>query len=152
MMISYSYMIPTIKDKAPNLNWDVAAIPQTSEAANKINFANYWGESVSKSSKNSAAAWDFLNFISQKAELTKYYAKHKVVSSRKDMLPDQYPDTDIGVFAENALTARSVYKKDANQFEGVFLQMIDYVILRNQAAKDALRNAVQQINLTLQKN
>ncbi|HTL39339.1 MAG TPA: sugar ABC transporter substrate-binding protein [Methylomirabilota bacterium] len=152
MMINYSYMIPTIKDKAPNLNWDVAAVPQTSETGNKINFANYWGEAVSKSSKNSAVAWDFLNFISQKSELTKYYAKHKQVSSRKDMLPDQASDIDIGVFAENALTARSVYKKDANQFEAVFLNMIDDVILRNLEAKDALQNAVQQINLTLQKN
>ena len=66
------------------------------------------------------------------------------------MLNDQIPDTDIGVFAENALTARSVYKKDANIFETVFQNMIDDVILRNFEASKALSNAVQQINLNLQ--
>ncbi|OGE82388.1 MAG: hypothetical protein A3B10_02835 [Candidatus Doudnabacteria bacterium RIFCSPLOWO2_01_FULL_44_21] len=151
MMINYSYMIPVIMDKAPNLNWDVAAIPQTSEAGLKVNFANYWGEAVSRTSNNSEAAWDFLKFISGQTELNKYYAKHKLPASRKDILPIQASDTQIGVFAENALTARSVYKQDANLFESVFLKMIDDVILRNFEANEALRNAAQQINLNLQR-
>ncbi len=150
MMLGYQYMEPMIRAKAPNLNWDVAAVPQVSDQVNRVNFANYWGEGVSKSSKNQVVAWDFLNFISQKTELDKYYAKHKLVASRKDMLPAQVTDTDIGVFAENALTAKSVYKKDANLFEGVFTKMIDDVILRNFTPDDALHNAVQQINLNLQ--
>src|SRR5258708_36116456 len=52
MMISYQYMQPLIRAKAPNLNWGVAAIPQLSDQATKINFANYWGEVISKNSKN----------------------------------------------------------------------------------------------------
>ncbi len=150
MILNYAYTAPVISSKAPNLNWGVAAAPQISEQTTKVNFANYWGEAVSKSSKSPAAAWDFLNFISSKPELTKYYAKHKLVASRKDMLPDQASDTQIGSFAESALTARSVYKKDANLFEGVFTKMIDDVVLHNFSPDDALRNAVQQINLNLQ--
>jgi multiple sugar transport system substrate-binding protein len=140
MMLGYQYMEPMIQSKSPNLNWAVSAAPQVGDQASKVNFANYWGEAVSKSSLNAATAWDFL----------KYYAKHKLVASRKDILPLQVPDTDIGVFAENALTARSVYKKDANLFESVFLKMIDDVILRNFQPQDALNNAASQINLDLQ--
>src|SRR3989344_4457824 len=51
MMLSFQYMQPVIQSKAPNLNWDVAAVPQISEEVSKVNFANYWGESVSKLSK-----------------------------------------------------------------------------------------------------
>ena len=151
MMISYQYMQPTIKARGPNLNWGLAAIPQTSTDATKVNFANYWGEGVSKQSKKAAVAWNFLNFISSKTELQKYYAKHKQVSSRKDILPTQISDTEIGSFAENALTAKSVYKNDANIFESVFGKMIDDVILRNFKPENAIQNAAQQINLNLQK-
>jgi multiple sugar transport system substrate-binding protein len=150
MMISYQYMQPLIRAKAPTLNWDVAAVPQISEESTKVNFANYWGEAISKNSKNPDAAAAFLAFISSKDELTKYYAQRKLVASRKDILPTQMGDTDIGVFAESALTARSVYKQDANIYESVFTKMINDVILNNFDPEDALRNAVQQINLSLQ--
>jgi len=151
MMINYSYMMPVIKDKAPNLNWGLAPVPQTSLDANKINFANYWGESVARNSKNAEAAWQFLAFISSKPQLEKYYSKHKQVSSRKDILSSQIGDTEIGALAENALTAKSVYKKDVEVFERVFTDLIDSVILRNTRPEEALKQAVEQINLSLTK-
>jgi ABC-type glycerol-3-phosphate transport system substrate-binding protein len=150
MMLSYSYMRDLIVDKAPNLNWGVADVPQTAEAAatgSKVNFANYWGEAVSKSSKNQAVAWDFLNFITQKDSLAKFYAKHPLPASRKDMIESQYSDVNLGVFAENVPTAESVYKQDADIFEGVFIKMIEDVILRNLKPEEAVQNAAQQLRL-----
>jgi multiple sugar transport system substrate-binding protein len=147
MMISYSYMRERIIDKAPNLNWGVAAIPQVDNSGNKINFANYWGEGVSKSSKSPQAAWDFLRFISQKEVLAKYYAKREVPASRKDMIASQYSDIELGVFAENALIAKSMRKEDANRVESILLNTIDDVVLRNASATEAVRNAAQQMRL-----
>jgi ABC-type glycerol-3-phosphate transport system substrate-binding protein len=150
MMLSYSYMRDMILDKAPSLNWGVSDAPQTAEAAatgSRVNFANYWGEAVSKSSKNQAVAWDFLNFITQKDVLAKFYAKHPMPASRKDMIESQYSDINLGVFAENVPTAKSVYKQDADIFEGVFIKMIEDVILRNLKPEEAVQNAAQQLRL-----
>jgi multiple sugar transport system substrate-binding protein len=149
MMLSYSYMLPTIKDKAPNLNWGVVGSPQADPNGLKVNFANYWGESVSKTSTKQEYAWDFLNFISQKDVLTNYYGKVKAPSSRKDLLAVQTNDVEIGVFAENAITAKSVYKKDPNQFESIMLKMIDDVVLKGSDPEDAVQAAVSQVNLML---
>lgn len=151
LMFGYSYLRPAIRDKAPNLNWEVAAIPQTAEDAPRVNYANYWGETVSRTSKNPAAAWEFLKFVTQKDNLQKYYAKRKQPSSRKDILAEQARDPELGVFAENALSARSVYKKDAAVYENIFNNMIDDVILRNFTASEAIQNAASQMNLILQK-
>ncbi len=146
MMLSYSYMAPTLRAKAPNLNWGVVGVPQVDTSDLKVNFANYWGESVSKTSKKQAAAWDFLKFITQHDVLAKYQAKIKSPSSRKDLLKDQSKDLDLGVFAENAITAKGVYKSDANQFEIIFLKMIDDVNLRGKDPDDAINAAVSQVN------
>jgi multiple sugar transport system substrate-binding protein len=151
MMIGYYYSEDRIRDKAPNLNWGVAPVPQISNTAIKANFANYWGESVSKASSNSVAAWSFINYLTQKDQLKKYYTKHNQPSSRKDILAEQQSDAGLGVFAESALTAKSVYKKDATVFETVFLKMIDDMTMRSYSAREALSNAVQQINLNLRK-
>ncbi|MDP4001384.1 MAG: extracellular solute-binding protein [bacterium] len=149
MMLSYYYMKPVIESKAPNLNWAVAPAPQVTATGLKSNFANYWAEGVSKSSPNSEVAWDFLKFITQREQLESFYGKHKLPSSRKDILATQIPDAELGVFAESALTAKGVYKKDSSIFETVFLKMIDDVVLRDFKPEEAIRNAAQQINLGL---
>jgi multiple sugar transport system substrate-binding protein len=151
MMLSYSYMLPTIKDKAPNLNWGVVAVPQVDNSGLKINFANYWGEAVSRTSTKQQYAWDFLKFISQRDSLAKYYETVKAPSSRKDLLSSQTSDVELGVFAESAITARSVYKSDAGQFESIVLKMIDDVILRGADVETAVSDAVSQVNFILRR-
>lgn len=150
MMLSYYYMRPQILDKGPTLNWDVAPVPQISVNSVKVNFANYWGEAVYKNSKSVSTAWEFINFITSKEQLAKYYQQHKLVSSRKDILAEQTSDTEIGVFAESALSAKSVYKKDSSGYEAVFAQMIDDVSTKGVDIDEAISTAVQQINLQLQ--
>ena len=149
MMLSYSYMLPTIKDKAPNLNWGVVAMPQVDNTGLKVNYANYWAEGVSKTSTKQEYAWDFLKFVSQRDVLRKYYDKVKAPSSRKDLLAEQSKDTELGVFADAAITARSVYKSDAGKFETIVLKMIDDVILRGSDVEDAVSDAVSQVNFLL---
>lgn len=151
MMLSYSYMIPTIKDKAPNLNWGVSAAPQVDSSGLKVNFANYWGEAVSKSSTKQQYAWDFLNFVSQREILSKYYEKVKAPAARKDMLSGQTSDVELGVFAESAGTARSVYKPDAGQFESIVLKIIDDIVLRGVLPERAVSDAASQVNVLLQR-
>lgn len=147
MMVGYSYMSPMIKAKAPNLNWGVSGVPQVDNTGLKVNFANYWGEGVSKFSAEAEYAWDFLRFLSEKESLKMIYAKNKVPSSRRDIIQEQISDTDIGVFAENVPTAKSIYKKDSGKFERIFLDMIESVILRNVDPEDAIDEAAQQVSI-----
>jgi multiple sugar transport system substrate-binding protein len=152
MMLSYSYMLPTIKDKAPNLNWGVVPVPQIDTTGLKVNFANYWGEAVSKNSKNQEYAWDFLNFITQAEALGPYLETVNAPAPRRDLLSTQANDVELGVFAESALTAKSVYKSDAAKFESIFLKMIDDVVLRNFDPDNAVTDAVSQVNQILRED
>jgi multiple sugar transport system substrate-binding protein len=143
-LYSYSYTEATIKADNPNLNFDVAPVPQPNLTAPAVNFANYWGEVVSKQSKNSAVAWDFLKYMSSKDTLDKYYALHKQPSSRKDLIALQIQDPDIGVFANANLTAKSFYRPDQAQMDNIFGNMIDNVILNGLPADQALQQAQAQ--------
>jgi multiple sugar transport system substrate-binding protein len=143
-LYNYSYTRQTILQKNPNLNFDAAPVPQPNLDNPSVNFANYWGEVVSKQSKNSNLAWDFLKFITSKTELDKYYVLHKQPSSRKDLIDLQVSDPNIGVFANANLTAKSFYKPDQVKMDNIFGQMIDNVILNGLSATDALSQAEQQ--------
>lgn len=147
MIFSYAYLRKTLREKAPFLNYSVAPAPQIDLAQNRINFANYWAETVSKQSQNQKAAWEFLKFISSKEVLPKYYEAQKQVSSRIDILETQLSDPEIGSFAEHALSAKSFYKPDADAVESIFVQMINDVVLRDVSAEEAVGAASRKLNL-----
>ncbi len=149
MIFSYSYLRSTLADRASFLNYAVAPVPQIDPAGTRINFANYWAEAVSKQSANQEAAWQFLKFISSKEVLPKYYEVQKQPSSRIDIVEQQLTDEEIGVFAEQVLSAKSIYKPDSDAVESIFVQMINDVILRNITPQEAASAAAQKINLLL---
>ncbi len=143
-LYSYSYTRNTLRQKAPSLNYDVATVPQPNLDQPAINFANYFGEVVNKQSENQEWSWDFLNFISSKQALDKYYAQYKYPSSRKDLIELQITDPEIGVFAHANLTAKSFFKPDQERLDAIIGTMIDNVILRGVDVRDALDQAESQ--------
>lgn len=152
-LISYAYTRQTLKEKAPNLNYDIIGVPQPNLENPSVNFANFWGQVVSKQSKNQANAWDLIQFMTSKEALDKYYSLTKQPSSRKDLITLQIPDPAIGVFANANLTAKSFYKPDQAKMDTIFGRMIDNVILNRYSIDDALNQAVQQAGtLTQEQN
>lgn len=149
MIFSYSYLRPALSERAPFLNYAVAPAPQISAEGTRVNFANYWAEGVSKQSQHQEAAWKFLKFITSKAVLQKYYEAQKLPSSRIDILDQQLSDPDIGVFAEQVLSARSYYKPQSDAVENIFAQAINDVVLRNISAQEAISSAAQKMQLLL---
>lgn len=143
-LYGYSYTREQIEAKAPNLNFDVAPVPQFDLSKPSINYASYFGEVVSKQSKNSEAAWDFLKFATSKSTLDAYYAKDKQPSSRRDLIELQTNDLEIGVFAHANLTAKSFYKYDEAKFDAIMGEMIESIVLRGQSVPSALSRAQSQ--------
>jgi len=150
-LYSYSYTRATLLQKNPNLNFDVAPVPQPNLDDPSVNFANYWGEVVSKQSKAPAVAWDFLQFLTSKESLDKYYAANKVPASRKDLIDLQIQDPVIGVFAAANLTAKSFYKPNQPKMDEIFGKMIDNVILNGVSVEQALSQAEQQVGTLIQR-
>ncbi len=146
-LYGYSYLRSTLLAKNPNLNFDVTTAPQPNLQDPTVNFANYWGEVVSKQSKNQEAAWKFLKFISSKEALDIYYAQNKQPSSRKDLIELQIPDPEIGVFAHANLTAKTFYKPDQQKMDDIFGLMIDNIILKGESVREALEQAQQQADV-----
>jgi ABC-type glycerol-3-phosphate transport system substrate-binding protein len=143
-MINYSYARDLLQQKASNLNYDIATVPQQDLEGPVVNFSTYWAEVVSKQSKHQQEAWDFLKTITSKPALDKYAAARKLPSSRRDLIELQAIDPDIGVFANANLTAKSFYRPNQQKFDAIISNMIDDVTLRNMEPQEALSKASQQ--------
>jgi ABC-type glycerol-3-phosphate transport system substrate-binding protein len=151
MMINYSHHIDTIKNKSSYLNFGVAPIPQIKDNKIDVTYANYWVPTVSAGSNHPDWAWHFLQTITLKDSALKYLEKSNKPTARRDLVNSQKDDVYLGVFAKQALTARSWYQIDNVAVENIFADMIESVVLGQATIKQAIDKAVNQINVLYRK-
>lgn len=148
MFLGYSYHLPILRTLAPKLNFGIASLPQIStstgtDQVQRVGFANYWAEAVSKDSVNKDYAWSFVLFATDKANVGSYLAEAKKPTALRALIDDQLNDEDLGVFAEQLLTAKTWYRgKNADAMTKAMNQLIDDTINKTyEDPQDALENA-----------
>ncbi len=153
MMFNYSYHIPTIRAKAPKLNFGVAKMPQIGDESgnivSEVNYASYFAEAVSVKSKHQKEAWKFLKWLSEPAQARRYLDKTGKPPARRDLV-DAYRDKpNLGVFAEQVLTATSWFQPNNVDIDRYFSEMIEDVVAGRKSVSDAIERAATQVNLLL---
>jgi multiple sugar transport system substrate-binding protein len=146
----YSYQIPTIRSRAPQLNWDIAPVPQADAVNNRVNFANYWIETVSKKSTKQDIAWDFLQFAARAEQDRSYLAASGKPPALRSLIDEQKGDPMREPFASELLTSRSWYRGvDPAAAESALGDLITAVVDGTTDLKNAVGNAVERINQTI---
>lgn len=152
MMFSYAYQIPVVVGKAPHLDFAIAPLPQISKDGTRINYANYWGQAVSKTSKNPGYAWQFIAWMSSAENIKKYSETTKKPPSRLDLVDSLKGDQDIGVFTEQILTAKSWLQPDNAAVEQLFATSIENIVDNKIEITDAVKSVTQQLTQMLREN
>ena len=133
MIFGYNSDIEKIKRKSPFLRLGIAPIPQV-KLENAVNYANYWGLAVSKQSKNSAWAWDFIIYMATQSQVAgQYSTATSQPPALRELISQKVNDPALGVFSKQALTARSWYQPDENRVNSIF--------------NDAIASGIGQSNL-----
>ena len=107
MYLGPSWRAFDIKQANPNLKFKTVAVPQLpkdSPSDPNVTYATYWVEGVSNRSKNSAAAWEFLHFMSENTNLQKFYAS--AASTRG--FGEPYPKVDMANLLASHSTLGSI--------------------------------------------
>lgn len=150
MMLNYSHQAQTIKARASRLNFSVASMPQTSENQ-PVNYANYWAVAVSSTSVNPDQAWLFTSYLGSKEGISSYLTETGRPAARRDLIEIQKSDPDLGVYALQALTARSWKQPDNIAVETIFGEMIADVNLGRSNIREAIRNAEARIRVLVER-
>jgi len=149
MMMGYAHDMQTIRSKAPRLNFAMASMPQAS-MTDVRNFANYWGVGVAAKSAHPIESWKFVNYLASKEGATVYLNVTNRPSARRDLIDLQRVDPDLGVFAVQALSARSWFQADNVAIETIFADMIDDVNFNRSSIRDAISRAESRVTVLMQ--
>ncbi|OIO47718.1 MAG: hypothetical protein AUJ32_02175 [Parcubacteria group bacterium CG1_02_40_82] len=153
MMINYSFHIPTIRAKQPHLQFGIAPVPQPKDSKIDVTYSNYWGTTVSASSdaNKQKYAWIFLKWLSEQPQAQQYLDKANRPTARRDLIEYQQSNLDLGVFAKQALSARSWYEVDNLAIDAIFADMIDSVNSGKSDAAQAVSQAASQVTVLIEK-
>lgn len=146
MIFNYASEGNNIRTKNPFLNFKVAAMPQPAGAEKAVNFPDYWGLAVTNNSKNPDWAWDLILYLTANDAVAENYLK---ISNRPPALRSliqKYTDhPELGVFAKQALSARSWPEIDEKAISEIFSQMIKAVVSGQMNATAAASQAEQEV-------
>lgn len=151
IMFDYSYDLSTIRAAAPKLNFSIAKMPQIPNNSKQVNYANYWMETVSAKTKHVNEAWDFIQFETSKDQVQNYLTVAKKPTAIRALIKTQLNDLDLGVFADQVLTAQSWYKgKNPLAAETAMQNMIDQTVADPKNIDQTIGQGAAQVQQTVQ--
>ena len=159
MFFGYSWDYFAVKAINPNLNFEIAPVPQLPNS--NVTFASYWVEGVSVKSKHQKEALLFMKFLADKSTQEKLYseqARTRVFGelyARKDLADKLKENTLVNPFIQQAKTASSSFFVDGTNDNGLNYQMNTYLgnavnsILNNISAQTAVDTLSQGVSKVL---
>lgn len=119
-----------------NIKIKISAMPYV-VSDQQVNMATYWGAMVAKESRNAQASWEFLDWLTQREQLTMLSSKVKEVEGffgtlfpRKDMEDIYQDDAYLGIFNDSLKYAKSWYMVKGIEIRDAFNKLLNLTQLR----------------------
>lgn len=146
MLFAYANDIPEVEARNPFLNFGVEPAPQA-DLTETVSLANYWALAASSKTKNLDVAWDFIIFAAtDKNVASRYLTSTGRPPALRSLIDEHLNDIALGVFARQALTARSFYEGDDEAFGAALDKAIRRVITGN-----SVYQALQELEIEIRK-
>lgn len=144
MMFGYHYHANLLRQAAPGLRFAVA--PMIQSASGAVNYPFYYGLAVSGQTQNYEPAWKFILWLTtDPGNSLEYLTRVNQTPALRSLIAEAGVDPELGIFANQALTARSWPQRNNLLVEQIFSQMIESV-LAGADPKKAAREAQNILN------
>lgn len=125
MFVGYASNLPRIRAMNPRLNIGVSPVPQFRNAPLAIGYATSNALTVSLSSLNRTAAWQFAKFLASDEQARGITERLSLAPARLDLLQMGHETPAFSVLYESVLRARSWYDPAPERTADIFRIMID---------------------------
>lgn len=144
LTLNYSYHRFTFRAKNPRLNFQAAPLPQLG-TGQPVTYASYWVWAVSRQTTNPQAAWQLVRFLTATDAAREYLKSSGYPPARLELVEELKNDPELGVFADQALIARSWRQPDNRVTDRVFPEALDAIVAGRDTVEGALRRAAEHI-------
>jgi ABC-type glycerol-3-phosphate transport system substrate-binding protein len=114
-----------LKDKNPNLNFDVAQIPQIVDTKTKVTFGDIYGFAFLRTSPNIATAYNLVSTLISADAVSELLQFENVAPARRDVIAAGSIDPAKVVFYNSALISRAWVDPDTAKTDQIFKSMVE---------------------------
>ncbi|MFH0755515.1 MAG: extracellular solute-binding protein [bacterium] len=131
-----------IKEKNPNLNFDIAILPQIQNTKTKITFGNLYGFSILKNSQNILQTYNLLSSLIGYDSVSILINSMNIAPARLDILSKGSSDPAKIIFYNSALISRGWIDPDSKQTDKIFQNMTENIT----TGKTSIQESVSKAN------
>lgn len=139
-----------IANKNPNLNFDVAMMPQTLNATAKTTFGELYGFAFLKSSPNTVAAFNLISMLTNADGVSEFLQLNEGAPARKDLIAAGTPDPQKAVFYDSALIAKGWVDPSIDGTNAIFKSMVSDITTGSLSVDDSVQKADTKLNILFQ--
>lgn len=149
MYIGFGSEAPLIRSKNPNLNFDMALLPQSSASGVPVTYGKMLGLAILSTSKNHSGTFQAINSLTGPSFMKMYADVSGLPPVRRDLLANVPGTAEGGVLYRSALYSRGFLDPSPQRTSTVFQTMVEAVLAGRAAASEAVQNADRQFNLLI---
>jgi len=146
----YASELADMRAKNPNLNFDVASIPQASDTSVSATFANMDAVAILKNSKNQTGALSVIQQLTGSDVIAYLTTLTDLPPVRRDLLAVPPQDPALAVFYTAAIQGQGWLDPDVDSTAPLFQNMIESVVSGQLKASEAINSASIQLGSLLQ--
>jgi len=142
--------INSLRNKNPNINFDAAPLPQVRNSSTKAVYGTIYGLSIVRSSTNPTNAYNIIQILTDPSNLSTLVGLTYLPPARRDMIAAGTTDPYLSIFYNAALLTKSWGDMDPTQSYSILQAMVESVTSGSKSVHQAIQDANNQYNLSLQ--
>lgn len=145
MYFGFASEADDIREKNPNLNFDVAPIPQSRNGELRKTFGKMTGLAISRNAKNTLGAFETINILTSREVIEVLNEVTGLPPVRRDLLQPDPSDPYETVFFTSALWADGILDINKSESEKILQSMIESVSTGRLGVSEAVSRAENEI-------
>jgi ABC-type glycerol-3-phosphate transport system substrate-binding protein len=136
----------TIKNKNPNLNFDVAILPQIANSKVYNTFGNMLGFAIMKNSSNPAGTYTVLTTLTSAEAFPFWTNLFNLPSARRDILGQVEKSATKTVFNKSAIMSKGWFDPNSAQTGIIFQEMVESYTTGRESIQGAVSTASDRLD------
>lgn len=140
-----------IKAKNPNLNFDLALLPQIKDAKVLSTFGNIWGFAILKNSKNPSGAFTIIKTLTRSDAVPFWADILRIPSARRDVVGAVETNSAKSILNKSAIISKGWYDPQSPVTDSIFQEMVESYTTGRETVDGALNSASDRLDNLLRK-